>query len=145
MRDGGRITRQLLGRKQLLHSVRGGRKSGRRRLDLLGWRRVPLMTQSRRSWIFAVLFWLLFLASIGLDSRFPLLRTAWVCAGLLFALIASVFSVNEFVHHRDVSGEYVYYRGVPRWMRWFVLDDEEYAKDKERQRISNDRRAKKDE
>jgi len=30
-------------------------------------------------------------------------------------------------------------------MRWFVLDDEEYAKDKERQRISNDRRAKKDE
>jgi len=30
-------------------------------------------------------------------------------------------------------------------MRWFVLDDEEYAKDKERQRIANDRRAKKDE
>ena len=99
------------------------------------------MTQGRRSWAFAALFWLLFLASIGLDSRFPWLRTAWVCAGLLFALIASVFSVNEFVRHRDVSGEYVYYRGVPRWMRWFVLDDEEYAKDKERQRIANDRRS----
>jgi hypothetical protein len=26
-------------------------------------------------------------------------------------------------------------------MRWFVLDDEEDAKDKERQRIANDRRA----
>jgi hypothetical protein len=26
-------------------------------------------------------------------------------------------------------------------MRWFVLDDEEYAKDKERQRIANDRRS----
>jgi hypothetical protein len=25
-------------------------------------------------------------------------------------------------------------------MRWFVLDDEEYAKDKERQRIAEDRR-----
>jgi hypothetical protein len=84
------------------------------------------------------------LASIGLDSRFPWLRTAWVCAGLLFALITSVFSVNEFVRHRDVSGEYVYYRGVPRWMRWFVLDDEEYAKDKESQRIANDRRREKE-
>jgi hypothetical protein len=102
------------------------------------------MTQARRSWIFAVVFWFLFLASIGLDSRFPLLRTVWVCAGLLFALIASAFSVNEFVHHRDVSGEYVYYRGVPRWMRSFVLDDEEYAKDKERQTIARDRCAKED-
>jgi amino acid transporter len=95
------------------------------------------MTQNRRSWIFVVIFWLLFLVSIGLNERYPWVHTAWVFAALLFAIVGSVFSISEMFRHSDGSGEYVYYRGVPRWMRWFVLDDEEYAKDKERQRIAD--------
>lgn len=94
------------------------------------------MTQSRRSWVFAVIFWLLFLVSLGLNERYPWVHTAWVYAALLFAIVASVFSVTEMFCHNDGSGEYVYYRGVPRWMRWFVLDDEEFTRDKERQRIA---------
>jgi hypothetical protein len=54
----------------------------------------------------------------------------------VFAIIGSVFSVAEMFRHIEVSGEYAYYRGVPRWMRWFVLDDAEYAKDTERQKIA---------
>jgi hypothetical protein len=34
------------------------------------------MTQSRRSWIFAIAFWLLFLISVGLKFRFQI----WVSA-----------------------------------------------------------------
>jgi hypothetical protein len=71
------------------------------------------------------------LASIALDNRYPWLHTVWVCAALLFAIIASVFSVIEMFRQRDGLGEFVYYRGVPRCMRWFVLDDEEYAKQSE--------------
>jgi hypothetical protein len=102
------------------------------------------MTQSRRSWIFAIVFWLLFPISLGLNERYSWVHTAWVYLALLFATVVSVFSVTEMFRHNDGSGEYVYYRGVPRWMRWFVLDDEEYAKDKERQRIADDRRARKE-
>jgi hypothetical protein len=92
------------------------------------------MTQSRRSWIFAIVFWLLFLVSIGLNERYPWVHAVWVYAALSFAIVASIFSVNEMFRRSNSSGEYVYYRGVPRWMRWFVLDDEEYAKDKEKQK-----------
>jgi hypothetical protein len=98
------------------------------------------MTQNRRSWIFVIIFWLLFLVSIGLNERHSWVHTAWVYAALLFAIVGSVFSVSEMSRHSDGSGQYVYYRGAPRWMRWFVLDDEEYAKDKERQRIADEKK-----
>ena len=100
------------------------------------------MTQNRRSWILVIIFWLLFLVSIGLNERYSWVHTAWVYAALVFAIVGSVFSVSEVARHSDGSGQYVYYRGVPRWMRWFVLDDEEYAKDKERQMIADEKKLK---
>jgi len=54
---------------------------------------------------------------------------SWNGVWLVFAVVAFVFSVAEMFRHRGQSGEYIYYRGVPRRMRWFVLSDEEYAKD----------------
>lgn len=94
------------------------------------------MTQNRRSWLFVIVFWLLFVASIGLDGHYPWVNTAWVYAALLFAIVVSVFSLAEMFRHRNASGHYVYFRGVPRCMRWFVLDDKEYARDTERQKLT---------
>lgn len=98
------------------------------------------MGLNRRRWAFVIVFWLLFLASLGLAGHYRWLDTAWVFAGLLFAVVASVFSIVEMLRHRGGSGEYIYYRGVPRCMRWFVLSDEEYAKDIERQKIADEKR-----
>lgn len=98
------------------------------------------MTQNRKSWAFVIVFWLLFVASIGLDGHYGWVHSAWVYAVLLFAVIVSVFSVAEMFRHRHVSGGYVYFRGVPRCMRWFVLDDEAYAKDIEREKIAERKR-----
>ena len=64
---------------------------------------------------------------------------AWNGLWFVIALIASVFSIIEMSRHRGETGEYVYYRGVPRFMRWFVPSDEAYAKDIERQKIAKAR------
>lgn len=62
------------------------------------------MTQSRRSWIFAIVFWLLFLVSIGLNERYPWVPAVWVYAALSFAIVTSIFSVNEMFRRSNGSG-----------------------------------------
>jgi hypothetical protein len=78
----------------------------------------------KRTTIFGISFWALFLASAALSARYRWLDTAWLFACILFGIIASVFSVGEMFRNHRVSGEYIYYRGVPRWMRRFLVDDE---------------------
>ena len=48
--------------------------------------------------------------------------------------ITSVFSILEMFPNRGTSREYLYHRGVPRWMRWFFLDEDRYAKDLEKRK-----------
>jgi hypothetical protein len=91
------------------------------------------MSRNRRSWIVGILFWLLFLISIALSDRYRWLNTAWVFGGVLFAAVASVLVIVEVFRSRDGSGEYLYYRGVPRFVRWLLMDDEQLAKDLEQE------------
>lgn len=91
------------------------------------------LSLNKRRWIFITAFWLLFLASIAFAGHYRWIKTAWVGIMLAFAAIGSVYSILEMFRNGAADGNYVYYRGVPRFMRWFVLDDEEYEKDRERQ------------
>jgi hypothetical protein len=95
------------------------------------------MTQNRRSWIFGILFWLLLLISIGLglNGRFPWLDKAWSLGRLLILAVTSVLIILEVSPNRGRSGEYLYYRGIPRFMRPFLLDDEQFAKDLEKRKV----------
>ena len=96
------------------------------------------MTLNERRWTFLAVFWSLFLASIGFAQHYRWIKTAWVGIVWLFAAVGSVYSVIEMLQNRGTDGSYVYYRGVPKFMRWFVLDDEEYEKDIQRQKAAKE-------
>jgi hypothetical protein len=88
------------------------------------------MTRNRRSWIFGILFWFLFLLSIGLSGRYPWLDATWFIGIVLFVAVTSVLMVVEVFRNRDGSGEYLNYKGVPPFMRSFFMDDEDLEKRK---------------
>jgi hypothetical protein len=88
------------------------------------------MTRNRRSWIFGILYWFLFLLSIGLSGRYPWLDATWFIGIVLFVAVASVLMIVEVFRNRDGSGEYLNYKGVPPFMRSFFMDDEDLEKRK---------------
>ena len=83
---------------------------------------------NRRRWIAVVVFWILFVASIGLDPYYPWLRVAWTVLGIGLLVVGSIYSVVETSRRGYRTGEFSYYRGVPRFLWSIVLDDEEYEK-----------------
>jgi hypothetical protein len=93
------------------------------------------MSRNRRPWVFGILFWLLLLISVGLNGRYRWLDTAWVLGGVLFGAVASVLIIVEMFRSRDGSGEYLYYKGVPRFVRWVLMDDEQFAKDLKKRKL----------
>jgi hypothetical protein len=98
-----------------------------------------MMRHNQQTTIFGIVFWLLFLTSIGLGfvTRYQWLDIAWSLAGYAFAAIASVFYVLELFRNRGASGEY-----GPRWLMWVVLDDQRYAKYLQRRRVTEPTRNK---
>jgi hypothetical protein len=92
-----------------------------------------MMRHDQQTTIFGIIFWVLFLTSIGLGfvTRYQWLDVAWVLAGYALAAIASVFFVLEFFRNRGTSGEY-----RPRWLMWVLLDDQQYAKYLQRRRVT---------
>jgi hypothetical protein len=95
------------------------------------------MSHNLRSWIFGIVFWLLYLISIsaGLNGGYRWLNTAWVLSGLLFGAVASVLLIVEVSRKRGGSGDFLYHRGVPRFMRSVMMDDEQFAKDLEKRKL----------
>ncbi len=105
---------------------------------------MPMKSHSKQTTIFGVVFWILFLVSIGLADRYRWLDAVCFCVGWSFAAVASVFAIMERLRNRNTSNEYVggptrslqsscY---LPRWMMWVLLDDEQYAKYLQRRRIT---------
>lgn len=102
-----------------------------------------MKSHSRHTAIFGIVFWTLFLASIGLADRYRWLDAMWFCVGWSFAAVASVLAIIERFRNRNTSAQYgggparslqsSYY--LPRWMMWVVLDDEQYAKYVQRRRV----------
>jgi hypothetical protein len=82
----------------------------------------------RVRWIAVAVFWILFVASIGLDPYYPWLRVVWTAGGLALLAIGSIYSLVEMSRRGYRTAEFSYYRGVPRFLWWIVLDDEEYEK-----------------
>jgi hypothetical protein len=108
----------------------------------VGIAKMALISLNKKRWIFITVFWILFLASIGFAEHYRWIKTAWVGIVWAFAAVGSVYSVLEMFRSGGADGSYVYYRGVPRFMRWFVLDDEEYAKDIERQKAAKEHKSR---
>jgi hypothetical protein len=84
-----------------------------------------MMRHNQQTTVFGIVFWVLFLTSIGLGlvTRYQWLDIAWFLAVYAFAAIASVFFVLEFFRNRGTPGEH-----RPRWLMWVLLDDQQYAK-----------------
>jgi hypothetical protein len=97
---------------------------------------------SRQTSIFGIVFWTLFLASIGLSDRYRWIDAVWFCVGWSFAAVASVFAIIERFRNRCTSDLYIGGPArslqsscyLPRWMMWVLLDDEQYAKYLKRRR-----------
>lgn len=81
---------------------------------------------NRRRWIFIIVFWVIFLASIGLVRRYEWIDLAWNGLWLLLVIVGGFYSVREMFRRGDRTGQDVYTRGVPRCLWWIVMDDEEY-------------------
>jgi hypothetical protein len=78
-----------------------------------------------RRWIAVVVFWILIVASIGLDPYYPWLPAVWTVLGIGSLVVGSIYSVVEMSRRRYRTGEFSYDRGVPRFLWWIALDDEE--------------------
>jgi hypothetical protein len=101
------------------------------------------MSRNRRSWIFGILFWVLFLISIWLNDRYRWLDAAWFIGMVLLGTVASILIVVEMARNRDGSGEYLYYKGVPRFVRWALINDEQFAKDLQKRKLWDAKRKSK--
>jgi len=73
---------------------------------------------NRRRWIAVVVFWILFVAFIGLDPYHPWLRAVWAVLGIGLLVVGSIYSVVEMSRRGYRTGEFSYYRGVPRFLWW---------------------------
>jgi hypothetical protein len=104
---------------------------------------MPMKSHSKQTTIFGIVFWILFLASIGLADRYRWLDVVWLCVGWSFAAVASAFAIIERLRNRNTSNQYAggpvrslqtsYY--LPRWIMWVLLDDEQYTKYLQRRRV----------
>jgi hypothetical protein len=91
---------------------------------------LPMIDRSlnRRRWTGVIAFWILFVGSIVFVRRYPWLDTAWNTLWAALVIVVGFYSVREMFRRAEKTGEYVYYRGVPRFLWWFVMSDEEYEK-----------------
>jgi len=81
---------------------------------------------NRLRWIAVVVFWSLFVTSTAPYYRW--LRVLWTAAVLALVTVGSIYSVGEMSRRGQRTSEFSYYRGLPRFLWWIVLDDEEYEK-----------------
>jgi hypothetical protein len=104
------------------------------------------MRHSQQTAIFGIVFWVLFLGSIGLvlNDHWLWLQVAWLFLGWAFAAVASVFSIVGMFKNRNSSN---YFSGparslwggnyyLPHWMMWVVADEEQYEKYLQRRRLT---------
>ena len=78
----------------------------------------------RRSSMVAIAFWVWFLASVFLQKYYPWVDAVWLYFWLFTMVVAGIYSVREMFRSGERTGEYVYYRGVPRFLRWIFESDE---------------------
>ena len=87
-----------------------------------------------RKWIPAIVFWVLFAISIALYGRYPWLDTVWYAGCMLFLLAVAGFSLAQIFRRRHATTT-ISYRGVPRWLERFSLDEDN---DKSRTRAAKE-------
>jgi hypothetical protein len=92
------------------------------------------MSHQQQTTIFEIIFWTLLLASVGLADRYQWLQAAWAFVCIVFLVVGVVSSTVDMYRNRRYSNGNVYY--LPRWMMWVVLDDEQYDKYLQRQRLT---------
>jgi hypothetical protein len=85
------------------------------------------MVRNRLQWIFGILFWIVFLTSIwfGLDGRFGWLDRAWTYVRVIILAATSILMVVALNRTRKGPREYLYFRGVPRFIAALFWDDED--------------------
>jgi hypothetical protein len=85
------------------------------------------MVRNRRQWSIGILFWIVFLTSIwfGLDGRFGWLDRAWAYVRVIILAATSILMVVALSRTRKGRREYLYDRGVPRFIASLFWDDED--------------------
>lgn len=78
----------------------------------------------RRMWVVAIAFWVWFLTSVFLQKYYAWVDAAFLYFWLFIVVVAGFYSVREMFRRGEPTGEYVYYRGVPRFLRWIFESDE---------------------
>jgi hypothetical protein len=81
-------------------------------------------SRTRRLWIVAIAFWVWFVASIFLQRYYPWVDAVFLYFWLFIVVVAGFYSVREMFRRAERTGEYVYFRGVPRCLRWIFESDE---------------------
>lgn len=76
---------------------------------------------SKLKWIAGVLFWILFLVSLALNTRYRWINWIWSIALWLGLLGTLIYFVARAIHNRSLSGTV----GYPRWFLRFAFDEDE--------------------
>jgi hypothetical protein len=66
------------------------------------------------------------------------MKDAWLYLCVAFGVTTSIFSIAEMSRNGRSTGEYAYYRGAPRWLRWLLQDEDQYARDFQRRKLFPD-------
>ncbi|HKM48842.1 MAG TPA: hypothetical protein VJX69_14720 [Terriglobales bacterium] len=82
------------------------------------------MAPSSRKWLPAIVFWGLFGISLAFYKRYPWLDTLWYGVAMLFLLMIAGYSIIQIVRRRHETTT-ISYRGVPRWLEKFSLDEKD--------------------
>jgi hypothetical protein len=81
------------------------------------------MLKKYRTWIPGIIFWTLFLVSIGLQRRYRWLDLVWNTTWMGFLILVAVWGVVDIFRNRHTTNGYIGYRGVPRWVVRLFGDD----------------------
>jgi len=77
----------------------------------------------RRTTAVSIVFWIGFIASLGVYKYFPVIDTVWVIALRLVLLALAVFTLIRAFRHHTTTGEFSY-QGYPKWLLRFLIDEE---------------------
>jgi hypothetical protein len=82
------------------------------------------LSRKHRLSLVALAFWAWFLASVAFYRSHPWVDAVFLYIWLVIMVIAGVYSVREMFRRSERTGDYVFYRGVPRFLRWIFESDE---------------------
>ena len=87
-----------------------------RNLSILHW------VAMKQKWIATIVFWILFVLSLGLNEQYQWIGSAWLALSWLVVVAASVYFLTHSSHRS--ADDQTSNRRYPRWFTRFAYDQD---------------------